>query len=262
MEEVKRKGARSQKEVPAAIIEQLNAGAIESVNLTEWLCVNHIELIKHVLPTKYQQTCTDAVLVLKSMSVMNMIKCIGETLMLLCKEEGDTALFATLKNHQSDSVRCWAAYMIGSDDSLTVFEKLEGIEAFATDSHFGVREIAWMAVRKDITDHLTDVLPILEQWSTSANEYSRRFAVESIRPNGVWCKKLDALKEQPELAQGILDNVKTDTAKYVQDSVGNWLNDAGKTRPDFVLAICDRWAAESNTKETAYIIKRAKRSLK
>jgi 3-methyladenine DNA glycosylase AlkC len=55
--------------------------------------------------------------------------------------------------------------------------------------------------------------------------------------------------------------LKSDKAKYVRDSVGNWLNDAGKTRPDFVVQLCKRWENESDTKETKYITKKALRTL-
>jgi 3-methyladenine DNA glycosylase AlkC len=43
--------------------------------------------------------------------------------------------------------------------------------------------------------------------------------------------------------------------------VGNWLNDASKTDADFVQKICTLWAKESPTKETAYIVKKALRTL-
>jgi 3-methyladenine DNA glycosylase AlkC len=59
----------------------------------------------------------------------------------------------------------------------------------------------------------------------------------------------------------ILEPLKSDEAKYVQDSVGNWLNDASKTRPDFVLQLCEKWAKESPTKATNYIIQKARRTL-
>jgi 3-methyladenine DNA glycosylase AlkC len=55
--------------------------------------------------------------------------------------------------------------------------------------------------------------------------------------------------------------MKSDKAKYVQDSVGNWLNDASKIQPEFVIDICKKWEKESPTKETAYIIKKALRTI-
>lgn len=40
MTEIKRKGARSIKEIPADILEQINRGEIDSVNLVEFLGVD------------------------------------------------------------------------------------------------------------------------------------------------------------------------------------------------------------------------------
>ena len=39
-------------------------------------------------------------------------------------------------------------------------------------------------------------------------------------------------------------------------------NDASKSQPDWVQAVCTRWLDESPTKETAYIVKRALRTLR
>lgn len=118
-----------------------------------------------------------------------------------------------------------------------------------------------MAVRESVTVDLNKALQILEGWSKDADANVRRFATESIRPNGVWCKKIDRLKTNPELALNILENMKSDSSKYVQDSVANWLNDASKTRPDFVSQLCAKWVKESASKETAYIVKRALRTI-
>lgn len=262
MEQNKRKGAKSQKDVSNLILEQLNKGLIESVNLTEWLCVDHISLIKNVLPIEYQEYCINRVQTLTSKSVMSMIRSIGEVLCTNCKQRNDENLFNRLKIHKSDSVRCWAAYIIGSDEELSLDEKLDMIQPFAADSHFGVREISWMAVREDINKNIEMAISILEIWSKNNNPNIRRFSSESIRPNGVWCKKIDALKANPNMALPILENLKSDTSKHVQDSVANWLNDAAKTQPEFVIELCKRWEQDSTAKATTYIVRRALRSVK
>ena len=261
MENNKRKGARTQKDIPTPILEQLNKGIIESVNLTEWLAVNHLSLIEQVLPSEYQPDCIRSIDELKSKSVMSMIKAIGKSLCKQLEQKEDNQLLGILGTHISDSVRCWAAYIIGSNIQLSVEEKLQLIHPFAADLHFGVREISWMAVREDINKNLERIIPILEIWSKDEDANIRRFSSESIRPNGVWSRKIEKLKDNPEIALCILENLKSDSSKYVQDSVGNWLNDAGKTKPEFVIELCKRWEKENQTTATTYIIKRALRTL-
>ena len=48
----------------------------------------------------------------------------------------------------------------------------------------------------------------------------------------------------------------------MQNAVANWLNDASKSRPELVIALTERWSAESPTKATAYIVRRALRTLR
>ena len=81
-------------------------------------------------------------------------------------------------------------------------------------------------------------------------------------PQSEYVRVIEALKEKPEIYLSILDKLKSDNSKYVQDSVGNWLNDASKTQPDFVIEICRNWEKSSPTKETYYIIKKALRTIK
>lgn len=46
-----RKGAKKVNEIPKEVLQLLQQGKLESVNLTEWLAINHIELLKNVLPS-------------------------------------------------------------------------------------------------------------------------------------------------------------------------------------------------------------------
>lgn len=259
--EIKRKGARSLKDIPSDILNQLSRGLIESVNLTEWLAVDQELLVKSVLPEQYVVACLSNMKLMEKRSTMQLIRQIGETLLVEAKKNEDMDLFIYLKKHLSDNVRCWAAYMVGLDESITVQEKLGSIKDFAADSNFGVREIAWMAMREDISNHIEEVIPILQEWAKEGNPNIRRFSSESIRPNGVWSKHIEKLKQNPEIALPILETLKSDKERYVQDSVANWLNDASKTQPDFVLRLTTKWANENASKETKYIIKKALRTI-
>jgi len=60
-----------------------------------------------------------------------------------------------------------------------------------------------------------------------------------------------------EIVSASYDKPRFGMTKYVRNSVGNWLNDASKTQPGFVEALCKRWGKESDVSETKYIIKKA-----
>ncbi|SIQ62903.1 DNA alkylation repair protein [Chryseobacterium sp. RU33C] len=262
----KRKGARSIKDIPPDILDQLNRGEIETANLTEWLAVDQRLLLENLLlqndRKEYLMPVLDNVDKLKKQTVNSINETIGIGLLNLAVKNKDDEFLLKLPAHKADLVRCWAAYTIGRNRDLQLKEKLNRIKSFAADSHFGVREICWMTVRPDIARNLEESLSLLSEWTVHDNENVRRFASESTRPRGVWCEHIDALKQNPGLGLEILDPLRSDSSRYVQDSVGNWLNDASKSQPEFVVEICDEWLRESPTKETQYIIKKALRTLK
>ncbi|WP_338752743.1 DNA alkylation repair protein [Bacillus sp. FJAT-52991] len=263
-----RKGATKAANIPEEVLSLLNLGEIESVNLTEWLAVDQKILLKNVLPTVGgQEYLNDLVLKLEAASMtrgMKAIRTLGENLHeILVKVDEETAdqIFSLLANHPSDSVRCWAAFIVGSTTDIGIDQLLIKIRKFAADHHFGVREIAWMAVREALAKDLMTSIELLKEWAKDSDENIRRFAVESIRPRGVWCKHIERLKNEPQIALPVLEQVKSDEAKYVQDSIGNWLNDASKTQPEWVISICEEWEKISDTKETKRIVKKAKRTI-
>ncbi|MBR0629134.1 DNA alkylation repair protein [Bacillus altitudinis S70-5-12] len=264
---INRKGARKGTDIPHDVLFLLNQGKIESVNLTEWLAVNHMTLLRHVLPSvgldHHLDGLTSKITQQKAESGMKAIRLIGQLLdEVLQKENGEkqTEVLQAFTHHVSDSVRCWAAYM-NKHRLSTLEEKLAYIQPFAADPHFGVREIAWMSVRESLTDQLDQSIEHLTAWAKSKDENIRRFSVEAIRPRGVWTKHIESLKQEPMRAQPILDLLKSDPSTYVQDSVGNWLNDASKTQPNWVITLCEQWLKDSDTKATSRIVKKAKRTI-
>jgi 3-methyladenine DNA glycosylase AlkC len=265
MPETPRKGARSIKDIPATILAQLNNGEIQSANLVEWLAVNQLQLLHAVLKNNKRLHCEKVVLQavenLKKQTVNTIGEAIGKSLWQQIIANKDDTFFEIISTHTSDAVRCWACYCVGGNAKLDIRKMLTAIQSFATDTHFGVREIAWIAVRPTIAKNLEASIAIFTKWAMHKNENIRRFASESTRPRGVWCAHINELKNNPSLALPILELLKNDDAKYVQDSVGNWLNDASKSAPEFVRDICSDWQKQSATKNTEYIVKKAMRSL-
>ncbi len=255
-----RKGAVRATSIPKEVIALLELGSIESVNLVEWQTIDQEKLLANIWPKISKDQSQSPSLLEKTG-----IKGIREVATILKSKFGDgchnNTITSVLSSHPSDMVRCWVVYWIGVSTFASLEQKLKEIKRFAVDEHFGVREIAWLAVRPDISDQLEHSLSLLASWTLDECEYARRFASEVTRPRGVWCKHIEPLKKNPELAIENLESLRSDPSRYVQASVGNWLNDASKSAPEWVENLCEKWLRESKTPETSWIVQRALRTL-
>ncbi len=256
-----RKGPRSLKDLNPEVIEYLNKGWVETKNLMEWLATDQLVLLKGVLKDlekeEWYPDFEIAVNAQKKPTANSNTKVIGQTLSMLTS---DKSIYNTLKSHTSDLVRCWSCWA----ESLlydSVPDLLEVMKVYAADTHFGVREVVIFATKERMIEDLDTSIAILSTWTQDTDENIRRYAAEALRPVGVWTKKITAFQEDPEQGVSLIEPLKSDSSKYVRDSVGNWLNDASKSQPEWVQAICKRWETASPTKETAYIIKKGLRTL-
>jgi 3-methyladenine DNA glycosylase AlkC len=247
---VTRKGAARRADIPRRILAALNRGEIETVTLVEGLAIDIVKLARHVVPD-----LVPAARKLKPEGVMARWRGMGAALI------GHPAL-KRLSSHPSDMVRSWACYAEVAAPRLALATRLKRARRYAIDEHMGVREVAWSAARPYFAVDLDRALALLVPWVSSDNAYQRRFAIEGTRPRGVWCEHIPALKDDPAPALALLEPVRSDSSRYVQNATANWLNDASKTRPEWVEKTCKRWTRESSTKETAYIVKRALRTLR
>ncbi|MEM9064297.1 MAG: DNA alkylation repair protein [Planctomycetota bacterium] len=247
--------ARRPSEVPKSVIAQLNRGERETANLAEGLAMDLVKLagnaVPHAAKAVKQAVGGDASYVAK-------MKTIGETLR---DELGLDGVLERLADHPADKARSWQAYAIAAEPGLSIGRRLELIRLLADDHHFSVREWAWLALRPRVIEELDLAIGLLTDWTEDDSANVRRYATEVTRPRGVWCSHIPALKEEPQRGLPLLEPLKTDGSKYVQDSVANWLNDASKSRPDWVLELTSRWLKEGNGSPTARICRRATRSL-
>ncbi len=260
-----RKGAARVNEVPKNVLKLLNQGKIETKNLCETLAVNQVLLYKNTLKE----------LKIDKKEYRDLFKKSDAKIMTLLRQ-GALAFFqiekkeATNKNrgillkaskHQSDIIRSYAAFATVHFPANSFTKRAKLVEPFAADLHVSVKECAWMSLRPFIVKDFKKALPTLKKWAMHKDANIRRCAIEATRPRGVWCEHFELLKQKPELAESLIQIVHNDESRYVQNSVANWLNDSSKHKPKFVKKIVKKWGKLGNSKQTAYIIKRASRSM-
>jgi 3-methyladenine DNA glycosylase AlkC len=235
-------------DVPPERRAALNAGVAEASNLAEALAVDFAVLLA-TLPG------------VDARAVDRMRAAAGEGVVARMKRGGAVLAEAgvSMAGHPSDTVRGWAAFAAMADPTLGLAARRDAIRPFADDRNPGVREWAWMAIRPALAAEIRAAFAALLPWTEEASANLRRFASEATRPRGVWCAHITALRRDPSPARPLLDALRADPARYVQLSVGNWLNDAAKDNPAWVRAIADAWGR--NDPATTRILTRGLRSL-
>lgn len=252
-----RKGASRMADISPDVLNALEKGEISTATLSESLALDQGKLLQAVFPLA-EKTLSAEISSLGSMGILRRTSFIGELLLTHYGPE----VIPQCQTHPADTVRGWACFMVGILPNLSLEQRLQAIRPLADDPHFGVREWAWLAVRNHLPVNLEAGIALLSAWTTDPSERIRRFACEATRPRGVWCAHIPALKKNPELGLPILEPLRADSSEYVQNSVGNWLNDAGKSRPDWVQQLCERWMEEQGPLSTRKICSRAVRNLK
>ncbi|MBB4264764.1 DNA alkylation repair protein [Roseospira visakhapatnamensis] len=246
-------------DVPATVLADLNAGHIETRTLVEMFAMDLGVLLDHVAPGLGPRLETRAG---ADAGITRRMAAAADVLL----EAKGPAIIDTLAAHPSDMARGWGAYAVGALDDLDLPARLARIRPFAADPHFGVREWAWLGVRARIAADVDRAIALLEPWTGEARDTLRRFAVESTRPRGVWCRHIAALKADPGRGLPVLAPLRADPSPYVQDSVANWLNDAARGDPAWVRALCASWLGgvgdDAVDPATRRICRRAQRSLK
>jgi 3-methyladenine DNA glycosylase AlkC len=257
-----RAAPRRRSEVPKEIQHALSQGWIESKSLVEWLIVDRVRLAHTLADDLEIELSADDRKFLKTVADLSALKQSWEIGRWLADRiaVGD-ARYHQLVAHTSDVVREWSAILVGASPGLTFAKRLAWIKTQADDSNAGTRELAWMALRSYVIDDPVECVRRLVPWTGSRNERLRRFASEVTRPCGVWCAHIPLLKEEPQIGVPILEPLRSDAARYVNNSVANWLNDASKSQPHWVRSLTSEWLRNSPTPETQRLVKRALRTI-
>jgi 3-methyladenine DNA glycosylase AlkC len=251
------KGKSSRAAVGDELKRALESGAVASKSLSEMLALDMRPLLASLIPKAAVERAE-----LDTLGIAERMQRAGA----LLASELSTAALAKLIQHPSDTVRGWLAFAWANQvtqehhgkQANPLPRQLERFKPLAADTHFGVREWAWLALRPQLAANIDAALAALQAWTQDSDENLRRFASESTRPRGVWCRHIPELRAEPARALSLLEALKADPAHYVQLSVGNWLNDASKDQPEWVRTLCARWQSESACAATLHITRRAR----
>lgn len=251
-----RRGARRKADISPSVLKQLNRGQLEAANLAETLAIDFAKLLAAIVPGVPRASLA-AMRAASGTGVTRRMALAGQHLHTHFGPAG----YIRLARHRSDTVRGWAAFLLAATPHLTLGERLRHLRYLANDHNAGVREWAWLSLRPLIATDLTHAIDLLEPWTVSDSPFVRRFASEATRPRGVWCAHLEPLKREPALGLPIIEPLRSDPHRYVQDSVANWLSDAAKSQPRWVRKMCARWRDESPTPATERICRQAQRHM-
>lgn len=229
-----RRGATSPSRVSATIRDALERG-LPSVNHMEQMAIDMVALFENSLPGL--PISSSALQMLTSPKFITRLRGGGQAIL----DSGNPELLKVASVHPSDSVRGWAAFASAEQAAWNIDSLVTALLPFAGDDHFAVREWAWLSARPAAVLFTHEFVSRVTPLTLSDDQNLRRFASESTRPRGVWSTHIPALVEDPSSAIALLGNLVRDNSRYVQLSVGNWLNDAAKSRPAWVLEQIDRW---------------------
>lgn len=258
----RRRGARRRSEIAAETLRKLNLGLDETVNLMEWLAVDMDALARSVLSSApcghLGRKALDRLPRLAGLGITKKLASVGATVASVAGDP-DHQLHRALSRHRCDIVRQWAVYALHALPVLSLAERLARTRPFAADTNMTVRECAWIAFRPHLAVHLDSSICRLQAWVVDADPNVRRFAIEATRPRSVWGQHLPALKREPQMGLPLLEPVRNDPSRYVRTAVANWLNDASKSRPEWVVDLCDAWVVDASPR-TQWVVARALRS--
>lgn len=264
---LERRGAVRRDEIPVEVLAALGTGQIQAITLVEWVAIDPVELARTVLPEvglgeRLRELVAAAELV-ADQGITRRLRGMGEALFHALREHPRrSAVAEALGSHRADMVRAWAVYTVAAERGLELPARLQAMRRFAVDKSGWVRDCAADAIRPYVVADLDRGLRALVPWVLDLDPDVRRCAIEATRPRGVWQKHVAALKQDPQLASALLEPLRSDPDRRVQRAVASWLNDASRSQPQWVRALCRRWEEESPTEETAWIVAHALRTLR
>ena len=127
---------------------------------------------------------------------------------------------------------------------------------------FTKRQTGEYAIRPLLIMHTEMTMKQMLEWSIDENVHVRRLSSEGMRINLPWAKKTAIALDYFEIFKKVLTNLKDDSSKFVQKSVGNNLNDLYKYEKELADQIISKWSKEELSKPALWVVKHGQRSNK
>ena len=143
------------------------------------------------------------------------------------------------------------------------YVEVYGLDDFSTSmkalASFTQGSSSEFAIRRFIMKYEKETMVQMQKWTQSDNEHIRRLASEGCRPRLPWAIALEGFKKDPTAVIIVLELLKDDTARYVEKSVANALNDISKEHPEVVKTLAKRWLKEKKSRH--WLVKHGCRTL-
>lgn len=238
-----------QHSIPGDRLASLETGNIQTATHREQMALSQSALMSNVFPA-----FSDSALELESGGFIDKLRRGGHILFARLGSEAPAVGISAA----SDIVRGWGAFSVPHVTRSELEPTVKGLLPYADDSHFAVREWAWLSLRPLVVMDPAGALSALKPYWTVDSPRIRRFCCEATRPRSVWGKHVAEFKTNPALAEEMLRSLASDGDPYVQASVGNWINDVAMPQAGWVRDLCNELALASAAPR---VIRRATRRI-
>lgn len=251
-----RTGSSSYASIGPDVLAAINAGRIDSATHVEQMAADFGQLLRTI-----EHDLAGEAWRFEGQRFLRRMQIGGE---VLFGHRGRNAYLRPRSDYR-DIPRGWQAFAIRADVEIGPTQAILAAQVYAEDTHFAVREWAWLSVRELIVDNPDESMAQLTILARSPSPRLRRFAVEACRPRSVWGKHFDRMKSNPELAGELMRSMSTEAEPSVVRSAANWLRDEVSYESDWVYELIRQlpsdsalgalWARRTRAKEVRLAIR-------
>lgn len=192
----------------------------------------------------------------------SLTKQVETTVDVLAEESAGDSLIKALFDSENDRIRSLGVLLHFRHFKGDLAKSLASLRYTGALPGTWTQETSQSTLKNLVHEHgLARVLSEVALWARDPDPNVRRLVVEALRPRGVWCRHISALKADPEPIKPVLEATLDDKSEYVRKAVANSLNDISKDNPELLCKWISNWKKGIISTERKWIIERALRTL-